>query len=309
MQLRIKNEKLFLEYTAALGSFSGSCQLTGLTSTIRREMLVAQIIDSVRRIEYLRLVAARAKSSALHTPYSGSFEPFGGAVVLNSAGKIDDAYWLLYLATHFGKHKDDGWNLTEDFYGRFGQGGVWDWTSAKQDPLAIAEWLGTIYPVGTTSGRSRRFGNHRKFETLKPGTKGTGHALSTYISWINRFGSHQAMIASTQKSVGQNPQAVFAYLYKSLSKVAKLGRLGKFDLLCNWSNLMIAPIFPDKSYISGSTGPRAGAALLFGGNCTVAKLDACCSELSDHLQVSPQVIEDSLCNWQKSPEKYVFFRG
>lgn len=309
MQLRIKNEKLSLEYTAAIHSFSGSCRLVGLTNDIRIDMLVAQIIDSVRRIEYLRLVAARAKSPALHTPYSGSFEPFGGAVVLNNAGKIDDAYWLLYLATHFGKHKDDGWNLTEDFYGRFGQGGVWDWASAKQDPAAIAKWLAKIYPSGTTSGRSRRFGNHRKFETLKPGTKGTGHALSTYISWINQFGSHQAMIASAQKFVGQNPQAVFAYLYKSLSKVAKLGRLGKFDLLCNWSNLMIAPIFPDKSYISGSTGPRAGAALLFGGNCTVSQLDTCCSALGHHLKVSPQVIEDSLCNWQKSPEKYAFFRG
>lgn len=309
MQLRVKDEKRSQEFLDGLQSFSGTLPLSGLTTNIRKNVLVAQLVDSIRRINYLNLVAARAKSEALHTPYSGSFEPFGGAVVLANAGKLDDAYWLLYLATHFGKHKEDGWNLTEDFYGRFGQGGVWDWSKASQNPLDIANWLAGIYPHVTDAGRSRRFGNHRKFETLKPGPKGTGHALMTYISWIKQFGSHQALISSAQQSVGQNPQAVFAHLYKELRKVAKLGRLGKFDLLCNLSNLRIAPIFPDKAYIIGSTGPKAGAKLLFGNNIASRKLDDACSELSSHLKVSPQAIEDSLCNWQKSPDKYIFFRG
>lgn len=310
MTFRIKDKEKFESISNVLVDFSKAVfSLVGLTSAKRKSVLVAQLIDSIRRIEYLRIKSERAKPASLHTPYSGSFEPFGGAAALFKVGRTDDAYWLVYLATHFGKHKIDGWNLTEDFYGRFEQGGVWDWATASQDPEAISNWLEEIYPDITSAGRSRRFGNHRKFETLKPGPKGTGHALTTYIRWVGQHGSHQALINDAHKRVGQNPKEVYAYLYKDLDKVAKLGRLGKFDLLCNLSNLMIAPILPDKAYIAESTGPKEGAKLLFGNELSTKSLDDACAKLSELLDVSPQVIEDALCNWQKSPDKYVYFRG
>lgn len=281
----------------------------GLTNNARKSVLAAQLVDSERRIEYLNLLSARSRSPNLHTPYSGSFEPLGGGAALLRRAQTDDAFWLVYLATHFGRHKIDGWNLTEDFYGRFNQGGLWDWASATHDPQAIEEWFIANYPAVTSTGRSRRFGNHRKFETLKPGPKGTGYALRSYIDWIGGFGSHQSLINAAQQQVGQNPQEVFGYLYRELDSVSKLGRLGKFDLLCNWSSLMIAPIFPDKAYVAESTGPKMGARLLFGDGLTVAGLEGACSSLSGHLGVSPQAVEDSLCNWQKSPESYIYFRG
>jgi hypothetical protein len=310
MSFRIKDNAKFDNITAALASFpADEYPLVGLTNEARVSVLAAQILDSIRRIEYLNAVSARSKSPALHTPYSGSFEPFGGAAVLYNTGDVDHAYWLVYLATHFGKHKDDGWNLIEDIYGRFGQGGVWDWAAASQNPQALSQWLAEVHPGLTRAGRSRRFGNHRKFETLKAGPKGTGHAVSTYVNWVMAHGSHAALIKAVQGEVGQNPQEVFAYLYKDLGKVAKLGRLGKFDLLCNWSNLLIAPIFPDKSYIAGSTGPKDGAKLLFGKGLSIKKLELAAKQLGSHLDISPQAVEDALCNWQKSPEKYKFFRG
>lgn len=308
MVQRIKDRQKFNEISDLLDTFTGP-RFVGLNNPERRNALVAQLIDSIRRIEYLRITSIRARSPSLHTPYSGSFQPFGGAAVLYNVGRTDDAYWLVYLATHFGKHKHDGWNLTEDFYGRFGQGGIWDWASASQDPLAISRWLEGIYPHVTSAGRSRRFGNHRKFETLKPGPKGTGRAVATYIEWVAEYGSHQALIREAQRRAGQNPKEVFAYLYKDLGKVAKLGRLGKFDLLCNLSNLLIAPILADRPYITGSTGPADGAKLLFGDGLRFRDLDSACAELAEHLDVSPQVIEDALCNWQKSPEEYAYFRG
>ena len=310
MNFRIKDQAKFDQIQDAFGSFpSNEFALVGLTNDARKSVLAAQVIDSIRRIEYLNALSARSSSANLYTPYSGSFEPFGGASALHKVGRTDDAYWLVYLATHFGKHKNDGWNLTEDIYGRFGQGGVWDWASVSQKPLAVSQWLAPLHPVTTGAGRSRRFGNHRKFETLKAGSKGTGHALATYIGWISEYGSHDAMIAAAQQQVGQNPQEVFAHLYKELGKVAKLGRLGRFDLLCNWSNLLIAPIVPDKAYIVGSTGPKEGAKMLFGSGLSAKQLESACAQLSAHLDVSPQVIEDALCNWQKSPATYAYFRG
>ncbi len=79
--------------------------------------------------------------------------------------------------------------------------------------------------------------------------------MKTYIQWIEQYGSHQALIDNVHKRVGQNPKEVFAYLYKELDKVSKLGRLGKFDLLCNLSNLLIAPILPDNAYIADLNWP------------------------------------------------------
>ena len=308
MPIRIKNKQKTRQIDNLLNTFPGA-QFVGLASPQHKSALVAQIVDSIRRIEYLNVTSIRAKSASLYTPYSGSFQPLGGAAALHKAGRTDDAYWLVYLATHFGKHKIDGWNLTEDFYGRFGQGGVWDWASSSQNPSALSNWLQANYPKVTSTGRSRRFGNHRKFETLKPGPKGTAHAVVTYMQWIAAYGSHQGLIVDVQQRVGQNPKEVFACLYRELDQVAKLGRLGKFDLLCNLSNLLIAPILPDKAYIAQSTGPKAGARLLFGNAPSVAQLETACADLAEHLSVSPQVIEDALCNWQKSPTNYIYFRG
>ncbi len=308
MTLRIKSPEKTDKISNLLDTFSGAT-LFGIKSTVREQVLVAQLVDSVRRIEYLNISSIRSQSASLHTPYSGSFQPLGGGAVMNKAGRTDDAYWLVYLATHFGKHKTDGWNLTEDFYGRFEQGGIWDWATASQDPSAIPRWFEDNYPHVTSIGRSRRFGNHRKYETLKPGPTGTGHALATYIEWVLGYGSHQKLITYAQSRVGQNPKDVFAFLYNDLQSVSRLGRLGKFDLLCNLSNLLIAPILADRPYIMGSTGPVDGAKLLFGNDLSVRELDNECAALATHLDVSPQVIEDALCNWQKSPEKYIYFKG
>lgn len=309
--MRIKNRKQFDRVVELIDDFGQNVfLLPGLETVDHKFVLVAQMIDSIRRIEYLRVKSERARSIGLCVPYSGSFDPLSGAAFLYKAGKLDDAFWLVYLATHFGKHKVDRWNLTEDIYGQFGQGSIWDWAAASKDPEAISKWLKAMYPKVTSAGRSRRFGNHRKFETLKPGQKGTGYALMTYIRWVLKYGSHRELIHETHKRVGQNPKEVYAYLYKDLGKhVAKLGRLGKFDFLCNLSNLAIAPILPDRAYISGATGPKAGAKLLFGRNLRTRILDDLCGKLAEHLDVSPQVIEDALCNWQKNPTKYQHFRG
>lgn len=211
--MRIKDQAKSNQLSTQLDDFSSNqIPLVGMNNINRKSTLIAQIIDSMRRTEYLRLISIRSSSGNLSAPYSGSFQPLAGAAAMYNAGQTDDAYWLVFLATHFGKHKEDGWNLAEDIYGKFGQGGVWDWSAASQNSHAIANWLQANYPQVTSAGRSRRFGNHRKYETLKPGPKGTGHVVATYIDWIKAHGSHRALIQHAQNAVGQNPQEVFAFL-------------------------------------------------------------------------------------------------
>lgn len=304
---RIKNAKLSNALDAGLVSFNQP--LPGIATAKRKETLIAQMVDSIRRMEYLTQVSVRSKSSNLHTPYSGVFDAFKGAAALQNKGQIEEAYWLVYLATHFGKHIQDGWNLVEDFYGRRGDGGLWDWERAKLEAQSIEGWIIQNLSPKTPGARSRKFSNHRKYESLKAGPRGAGAALKSYVDWIMEYGSHSGMIKSAQNQAGQNPSDVFAFIYKDLDKVKRLGRLGKFDLLCNLSNLRIAPIFPDRPYIDDASGPHDGAELLFGSQFAKKQIETKCVQLAQHLDVSPQVIEDSLCNWQKNPQKYKFFRG
>lgn len=66
--------------------------------------------------------------------------------------------------------------------------------------------------------------------------------------------------------------------------------------------------------MSGATGPLAGAILLFGNQtsgATPREIDRWLTELGERLGIymGMQVIEDALCNWQKSPNLFVPFRG
>ena len=77
--------------------------------------------------------------------------------------------------------------------------------------------------------------------------------------------------------------------------------------------LDVAPIEADSVHFVGATGPVSGARLLlFGATdapATPKQLEATIDGLDDYLQVGKQVLEDSLCNWQKSPTTFVYFRG
>jgi hypothetical protein len=121
------------------------------------------------------------------------------------------------------------------------------------------------------------------------------------------------LITDFQKEIGENPRKLFDYLYCSMTEVTSFGRMAKFDYLTMLGKLELARIEPGSPYLEGSTGPLAGARLLFSGSNTAdissQDLDSRSVELGDALGVGMQVVEDALCNWQKSPGKFVPFRG
>lgn len=98
-----------------------------------------------------------------------------------------------------------------------------------------------------------------------------------------------------------------------MNNVISFGRTAKFDYLTMIGKLGFAPIEPGSTYMQGSTGPFKGAVLLFSGHTTAAlsraDLDAWLIQLEAHLHVGMQVMEDALCNWQKSPGVFRPFRG
>ena len=118
-----------------------------------------------------------------------------------------------------------------------------------------------------------------------------------------------------QKQVGGNPRKTFDYLYRSMDDVVSFGRLARFDYLTMVGKLGLAPIEPGSTYMQGATGPVLGARLLFGGNTKAtpnsSDLDAWLVQLEADLNMNfgMQVLEDALCNWEKSPVNFKPFRG
>ena len=62
--------------------------------------------------------------------------------------------------------------------------------------------------------------------------------------------------------------------------------------------------------MEGATGPLDGGRLLFGNDhMRRREVDDLLVHLDRYLDVGMQVLEDSLCNWQKNPNEFKPFRG
>ncbi|GEQ96633.1 hypothetical protein JCM17844_02700 [Iodidimonas gelatinilytica] len=313
MKIRNKNREEFNNIKNMLVEYNkNTCSMPGIFQDKMMNVFVYQIIDSIRRVEYIKKISIRVKDLNYSRPFSGMFDPIKAAAVLQKRGDIDEAFWLVFLATHFGMHAMDGWRLVEDIYGKLGQGGVWNWNSVCVEPARMRAWLATNYPILTGDGISRRFSNHRKYESLRDTDAGTGAVIESYVNWLAPSHSHVELIRGSHRKVGQNPYEVFDLLYHDMDAVARFGRLGKFDFLTMLGKLGLAPIAPGKPYIEGATGPMRGAKLLFAvseEDFSAKKLDSMVKKLGFHLGLDMQVMEDAMCNWQKSPDKYIYFRG
>jgi hypothetical protein len=292
-----------------------SCALPGLAPNGHVECLVTQLVDSLRRIEFAFHVRDTIHDTKRAIPGSGLYDPLRAAALHSRAGNIDEAFWLVFVATHFGKHATDGWRLAEAVYGKLGQGGLWDWQSTHGNLKGFRGWVAKNQSVlKGADGVSRRFSNHRKYESLLASSKkGLPAVVESYVNWITAAGGHQQMIRQIHKKVGQEPREVFHAMYRDMEAVARFGRLGKFDYLTMLGKLGIAPIEPGSAYLREATGPMAGARLLFLGNTGVKSsdkaIDSWLLQLDDALGVGMQALEDALCNWQKSPAKHIHFKG
>lgn len=289
-------------------------ELPGIDTVPRREALLEQLMESLHRVEYIAVMQTRDVSPLRSDPRSNLFDPIKAAELKRRSDQTEEAFWLVFLATHFGKNLSTGWRLVRDVYGKLGQGGIWLWDETSNNPDAFSRWLSRNRAVlQGEDGVKRYFGNHRKYESLNDGTQGTNSVVQSYIDWALRFGSHSGLISDAYQNSDGSPEGAFDYLYKSMTSVARFGRTARFDYLTMLGKLRLAKIEPGRPYLSGATGPLKGARLLFGGSksydLSPAQADILVAGLGKHLQLGMQVMEDALCNWQKAPNEISRFRG
>lgn len=286
--------------------------LPGINFPENRETLVAQLIDSIRRIRYVEVLRQRRLSPLRGSANSAMFDPIKAAVVHCNNGNIEEASWLVFLAIHFGKSGVDGWALAQAFYSALDQGFTWDWRRASFNPDAMVDWLAENYDE--FSARRYHFGNHRKYESMNPAKRNfSGIVLRSYVNWVLGSRSHSQLFNLALEQNGNDPRRAFRQLYQSMNAVFRFGRTGRFDYLTMIGKVGIATIEADSTYMGNATGPYDGAKLLFTGRLDEEinrrTLDSWIVELDEHLHVGMQVLEDALCNWQKSPRSYIQFRG
>jgi hypothetical protein len=284
--------------------------LPGISAATNRAAFLEQILESIHRVEFVKRLRTRPLSPRRADPNDEMFDPLKATILHQRQGNIEEAFWLVFLFVHFGKHARAGWRYAREVYGRLGEGGLWDWPSVSASPAAFRDWLNGAIVTIQRNGIPRGFGNHRKYESLDAySNNGTGAAVESYVNWVKPPRTHAELMEEACRASDWNPRIAFHRLYQSMSVVARFGRTARFDYLAMIGKLDLASIEPDSTYMQNSTGPVKGARLLFGSEVDSAILDSWVVELGAYLDLGMQVLEDSLCNWQKSPGKFKPFRG
>jgi hypothetical protein len=286
--------------------------LAGISDPAAREVLIEQMLASVHRVLYARTLNTRKLSPRRGDPEDSLFDPLKAAVLALSDGHSDEAAWLVFLSTHFGKHGRGGWRYLRDVYGCLGTGERWDWTRTSSQCQEFRAWLQAHQTTIRGNGVPGGFGNHRKYESLDGvSSTGTGAVVESYVKWVLGAGNHALLFERAIASACGDGRIAFDRLYHDMAEnVMRFGRLARFDYLAMIGKLGIANIEPGSTFLKGATGPLRGARLLFGAEKQAeGRLDSWLSELDLELGVGMQVLEDSLCNWQKSPQSYEPFRG
>ena len=165
--------------------------------------------------------------------------------------------------------------------------------------------------------KTGKFSNHRRYTGFNPHSKtGLQTVIKNYQLWINIYGDHEALLNQIIIKSNKSSLSLFKTFYSAIPIGLSLARLGKFDFLTMVSKVGILKMEPDSTYLVGSSGPKSGAILLFYGSNNVKKIDL--KLLQDKFDLlgttldipyCMQVLEDSVCNWQKSPTTYKYFKG
>lgn len=304
--------KLGQDIEDKLSAFEQHHSMPGIELRETRDCFIEQIIDSVRRIRYISLIKEKNIGRCFADPNNEIFDPLKAASVNKKEGNIDEAFWLIFLATHFGKNKTSNWELVRNIYRGEDANSHWTWQRTATNPGLFRDWL---HNNNSRLKQTGKFGNHRKFESLNASkNNGTGETIQNYIDWVGPNHSHNFLISKI-RGKETNPRRLFNLLYNSMKSIKRFGRTARFDYLTMIGKFGLSNIEPGSTFMEGASGPYIGANLLFNNSSNInmprAELDYLLIKLEAQLGLyfGMQVLEDALCNWQKSPDRYKHFIG
>ena len=199
--------------------------------------------ESIRRIEYVSAIHKRKLSPLRADPSSDHFDPLKAAVLCAQRGDTDEAFWLVFLSVHFGRHGRDGWRLCRDVYAGTTPSALWTWAHVTSNVSAFRNWLAAQAAIWKNDGASRHFGNHHKYQSIDAWKKKWNRAaVQSYVEWVLLHKSHGGLVQDALNNAGVGPGKVFDYLYRSMEAVVSFGRMARFDYLTMVGKLGLAAI-------------------------------------------------------------------
>lgn len=306
--MNLENRNRLNYYIEKINKISIEYQIPGLNTSDRVKTLAWQCLDSEKRIKYVHVIGEKELDESVLDPNSIGFDPIKATALLLRRGEYDEAVWMCYLGIFFGKHKSKKWSLVKAVYGMLGERSLtWEYIIQNIDEFRL--WLQENEEALRQEGS---FGNHRKYVSIKD--SGTGRSFASYIEWIGISG-HQQRFEQIINEIGNDPNLLFEHLYKEMDVVHQFDRMGKFDFLCMLGKSKLLIIEPSHGYLNKATGPKQGLSdLLKNAPDDVVSLQ----RMNDFMEIMAealkqnfimQILEDAICNWQKSPSSYRYFGG
>ena len=208
--MRARDGRLAESINGALAAYESVVgPLPGIDLPDHRSSFVRQLVDSLRRNLYVMHIVEADLSPSRCDPTSGKFDPLKAAVLFNRSAEYDEAFWMLFLFVHFGRHRVARWRYAANVYGRVGDEGRWDWASVSSDVDGFRYWLDeNVALVRGTSPHG--FGNHRKYESLSGWSDvGTGAVVASYLDWVGPSCTHIPLFEAGRASLGSDASAVY----------------------------------------------------------------------------------------------------
>ena len=264
------------------------------------EVLSLQTIDSIRRISIYDTYAEKAKKAeALELPYYDTYNPFtlSQRDSLNLSSKV----WYIYLATYFGKSNKSKWKLFNNAAFRNDKSLI-ELSYILENREEYYDYLKSFDFFAEAN-----YSNHRKFtKKSMDGKLGVLSSIDFFLDNISQF-------------TFSPDSAEFDLAYKRAMSIPTFARMSAFDFtssLCKCGLNVDDPIsmyhesstgplraLKDLLELSGQDGPSKASQIEFGNNL----LDWFIG--NSDIKVVAQVVEDAICNWQKSPNQYERYYG
>ena len=245
---------------------------------IEIQTLARQIVDSTNKTAYFNILSQREVSAMRTQPQHVLFDPIRSVLYYKNQN-LDEACWLIFLMVHTGDSTKKNWQFVRELYDVIGK-----WDEINFDTME--NWL--------KKAPKFKFGGHRKYESLSQ----LIDVVFSYQTWVKKMGGYAALF----NQPFDTPEQRYAWLYQKM-RVFRFGRLAKYDYLGLCALTGVASLKADRCYIEGSSGPLKGAKRLFGAYDDDT-LNEMTMRLAENLEIGYQEIEDALCNWQKSPQRY-----
>lgn len=258
-----------------------------------------QMIDSISRVNIFKIYLERARKAESETlSYFHTSNPF--TLAQRSSLTLETRVWHSYVATYFGKSNSSKWNL---FYKA---------TFRDDNSLITLEYiLGNKdeyfnYLRSLNFFGNGNFSNHRKY--TKKSLDGEKGVLSSFNFVLDNI--HLYVTGTI---------VPFDEVYRSARSIPNFGRMAAFDFTCNLCKCGLNVEEPESMYQTHSTGPLKALndiLILSGVDNAPKSLQVSLGDellkwfkTNSDIYMLAQVLEDTICNWQKSPKSHIRFFG